>query len=131
MRDWAILPLRIGLGILFIAHGLQKAFGSFNGPGIDGFAGTLSKLGLAPSIIFAYIVAYIQLLCGIGLVLGLCTRISSALLMALTVIATISINFKNGFFLVNGGFDFNFIIIVCCLSLLMSGSNKLSITDNL
>lgn len=38
MKDWATLPLRLGLGIMFLAHGLQKAFGILGGSGIEGFS---------------------------------------------------------------------------------------------
>ena len=42
MKNWATLPLRLGLGVMFIAHGLQKALGAFGGPGIEGFSKMLS-----------------------------------------------------------------------------------------
>ena len=50
MREWASLPLRIGLGIVFVAHGLQKTFGLFGGPGIDGFMAMLSGFGIVPDL---------------------------------------------------------------------------------
>jgi len=31
--SWAMVPLRLALGIAFMGHGLQKVLGTFNGPG--------------------------------------------------------------------------------------------------
>ncbi len=44
----ALFVLRFGLGVVFITHGLQKAFGLFGGAGVPGFAESLSGLGFIP-----------------------------------------------------------------------------------
>ncbi|MFH1621895.1 MAG: hypothetical protein ABIA97_02095 [Candidatus Omnitrophota bacterium] len=36
-------PLRFGLGIMFLVHGLKKAFGMLGGSGIRGFSEMLSS----------------------------------------------------------------------------------------
>jgi uncharacterized membrane protein YphA (DoxX/SURF4 family) len=38
MEDIRLLVLRLVLGGVFMAHGAQKLFGSFGGPGIEGTA---------------------------------------------------------------------------------------------
>ena len=50
MRDLAVLVLRIGLGAIFCAHGVQKAFGAFSGPGINGFSQMLAGLGFNATV---------------------------------------------------------------------------------
>ena len=47
----ALLGLRLAVGLAFVAHGAQKLFGAFGGPGIDGTAGfsTSSGCGRASS----------------------------------------------------------------------------------
>ena len=127
MRDWATLPLRLGLGVMFLAHGLQKAFGMLGGSGIEGFSQMLSSLGFAPAVPFAYLVAYIELLGGLFLILGLFTRVSSVMLVMVMIVAMFKVHFSNGFFGMNGGYEYNFIIILSCLSLLISGPGHLSI----
>jgi uncharacterized membrane protein YphA (DoxX/SURF4 family) len=32
--DWALLAVRLAAGIIFVAHGAQKLFGAFGGPGL-------------------------------------------------------------------------------------------------
>jgi len=128
MMDWASLVLRIPLGIMFMAHGAQKAFKMFGGPGIGGFSEMLSSLGFQPVIFWAYLAAYVELICGLFLILGLFTRVSSGLLLILIIIATIKVHLKNGFFLSAGGFEYNLIIISVCVAILLMGPGKFSIT---
>ena len=45
-QDLGLLLLRLGVGALLIAHGLQKAFGWWGGPGLDGFGDSLTDDGL-------------------------------------------------------------------------------------
>lgn len=46
--DIGVLALRVGVGGLMAAHGAQKLFGSFDGPGLSGMAGWLESMGLKP-----------------------------------------------------------------------------------
>ncbi|MBA2694100.1 MAG: DoxX family protein [Rubrobacter sp.] len=48
MRDFALLVLRIVAGGLLAGHGAQKLFGSFGGPGMEGFAGFMESMGMKP-----------------------------------------------------------------------------------
>jgi len=127
MLNWGILILRLGIGIMFTAHGLQKAFGFFGGPGIKGFSQMLSGLGFAPAMPWAYLAAYTEALGGIFLIMGLYTRSSAAMLLVLIVIAAIKVHLGKGFFLSNGGFEYTFVIAAVCLSLVLLGSGKFSI----
>ena len=77
MSSWASLVLRLSLGIMFTAHGLQKAFGLFEGSGIEGFTSMLSGLGFTPAAFWAYLAAYLELIGGIFLILGILVRSSS------------------------------------------------------
>jgi putative oxidoreductase len=42
------VPVRIGAGAIFAAHGAQKLFGWFGGYGLDGTAGWMASIGLEP-----------------------------------------------------------------------------------
>lgn len=127
MADTAILVLRLALGFMFAAHGLQKAFGLFGGPGIGGFSEMLSGLGFRPSILWAYVAAYAELVGGILLAIGFLTRGAAALLLILIVVAAFKVHLSKGFFLSQGGFEYTFIISAVCISLILLGPGKFTL----
>lgn len=129
MANWGMLALRLGIGVMFAAHGLQKAFGFWGGPGINGFSKMLQGLGFTPPVFWAYLAAYLELLGGIFLVLGVFTRSSAALLLILIVTAAAKVHLGNGFFLSNGGFEYTFVIACACLALVLLGPGKYSIFE--
>lgn len=129
MGDLGILVLRLGVGVMFAAHGLQKAFGFFGGPGINGFSKMLAGLGFAPAVFWALLAAYVELLGGAFLVLGVFTRASAGLLFILMATAAVKVHLGKGFFLSNGGFEYVFVIAASCLALILLGPGKYSIFE--
>jgi len=127
MLDWGILILRLGIGIMFVAHGLQMAFGLFGGPGINGFSKMLSDLGFNPAIFWSYIASYTVLLGGLFLILGILTRAAATLLLIFILTAAVKVHLSKGFFLSNGGLEYTFVIAAACLALILFGSGKYDI----
>ncbi|MCX5701973.1 MAG: DoxX family protein [Candidatus Omnitrophica bacterium] len=128
MINLSSLVLRLGLGVMFMAHGAQKAFGLFSGPGVDGFSKMLSGLGFAPALFWAYVAAYVELMGGLFLIIGLAVRTSSLLLVLLMIVATLKVHLAKGFFLSGGGFEYNFIILSVLLALIIQGSGRLGVS---
>ena len=127
MLDLGILVLRLALGIMFVAHGLQMAFGLFGGSGVKGFSQMLSGLGFAPAILWAYVASYTVLLGGLLVIAGVQTRLAAALLLIFILTAGIKVHLSKGFFLANGGFEYTFVIAAACLALILIGPGKFSI----
>ncbi|MDD5691988.1 MAG: DoxX family protein [Candidatus Omnitrophica bacterium] len=127
MLDWGTLVLRLGIGIMFVAHGLQMAFGLFGGPGVKGFAGMLSGLGFVPAIFWSYVAAYTTLIGGFLLIAGIQARGAAALLLIFIVTAALKVHLSKGFFLSNGGYEYTFVIAASCLALILLGPGKFSI----
>ena len=82
--DLGLLVLRVAVGVILAAHGVQKLFGIWGGPGIDGFARYLQN-GNDPSVGFQRFTkvlsigtGVIELGGGAMLVLGLLTPIAAA-----------------------------------------------------
>jgi len=128
MKEWASLPLRLGLGIMFASHGAQKVFGLFGGPGLQKFTGVIKSLGFVPPGLFAGLAAYGELIGGTLLIVGLCTRIASVYLAVFIMIAGVRVHLAHGFFLQNGGVEYVFVIACSCLALALSGSQRLCLT---
>jgi putative oxidoreductase len=127
MTDLASLILRLGLGVMFLAHGLQKVFGLFGGSGMSGFSKMLAGLGFSPALFWAYLVAYLEFLGGLSLITGLSTRISSSLLFIVIAVAAVKVHLAKGFFMQAGGFEYHFVIASVCLALMILGTGKYGI----
>ncbi len=126
--DLASLILRLSLGIMFIAHGLQMCFGLFSGPGVNGFSKMLSGLGFSPPLFWSYLASYTVLIGGLFLVAGFCTRIASISLIIFMLVAVIKVHISKGFFSMNGGYEYNFIVICALLALIVLGAGKFGIS---
>jgi putative oxidoreductase len=75
--------LRLALAVVFVAHGANKLFGVWAGPGIgpgglDTTATSLAALGLHPEFPLAVLAGLAQLGGGLLLGLGLFTRVAAA-----------------------------------------------------
>jgi putative oxidoreductase len=112
--------VRLVLGVIFFAHGLQK----FQG-GLDKTEGFFESVGI-PGFL-AYVVAFLEVIGGICLVLGLGTRIIAGAFVVIMLGAIFTVKLKGGFL---GGYELDVALMAMGLHLLISGSPTLSL-DNL
>jgi len=125
--DIGLLLLRLVVGFTFAAHGAQKLFGWFGGPGLAGTAGFFEKLGFVPGKRSALFAGLTELGGGIALALGLMTPLASALALAVMLVAAGSVHLKNGFFGSKGGYEYNLVLGAAALSLAFTGPGLLSL----
>lgn len=83
LSPWAGTVLRVAMGVVFIAHGMQKL-----NNGVEGFGGFLTSLNIPMPEIMAWVVTLLEIGGGILLIVGLGTR-AVAVLFALEMIGTI------------------------------------------
>ncbi len=121
-EPWSLLPIRIGLGGIFLIHGSQKLFVF----GIPGVAKYLGGLGFHPAMFWAVVLSLVEFLGGIAILVGFMTRWAVLLITIEMVIAIYRVVLRTGFF-VPRGVEFNVALIAACLTLLLAGARKPSI----
>ncbi|QIZ08757.1 DoxX family protein [Priestia megaterium] len=116
------LILRVILGMTFFVHGLVK----FQG-GIENIVGWFESIGL-PGFL-AYGVALVEMIGGAALVLGLGSRIVSALLALLMIGATVKVKLAVGF-LGNGqmaGYELDLALMAMAVFIAINGSKMFAL----
>tara|TARA_Y100000310_G_scaffold186269_1_gene186415 strand:+ start:66913 stop:67323 length:411 start_codon:yes stop_codon:yes gene_type:complete len=129
-KDCGLIFLRIGLGVVFIMHGSQKLFGAFGGGGISGTAQFLDGLGFPIVTFFAWVLALVEFLGGIGILVGVLIRTFSFLIMIDMFLAFLLVHVKNGFFLDNRGYEFVFMLFFAALAIFLMKSKKVSLSKS-
>jgi len=127
MVDVGLLVLRVILGVIFAAHGAQKLFGSFGGPGLEGTAGFHGQLGIKPPSLMAVLAGLAEFAGGILIAVGFLTPLAAVALILTMAVAVFTVHLKNGFFSMNGGYEFNLALAGMALTLLITGAGALSL----
>lgn len=121
------LPLRVGAGVIFAAHGAQKLFGWFGGYGLEGTAGWMTSIGLEPGLPMAVLAGGAEFFGGLLLIIGLFVR-PAALMLAITmVVAIVTVHLEHGLFLSNNGYEFGLALLVISAALAVRGAGSLSV----
>ncbi|HYC52799.1 MAG TPA: DoxX family protein [Gemmatimonadaceae bacterium] len=103
--DTALLILRLVVGASMAAHGAQKLFGWFAGPGLTGAAAWFGSIGFRPGVLFALLAGLAEVSGGVLLALGLLGPIPAALILAVMVVAIVTVHSGHGFFAANNGIE--------------------------
>ena len=97
-NDGAVTFLRLVLGVVFFAHGAQKTLGWFGGYGFSGTMGFFTGMMHIPAL-FAVLAIAAEFLGGLGLIVGLLTRVAAFGIFCNMVIAVAMIHHQFGFFM--------------------------------
>lgn len=125
------LLMRLIAGVIFVAHGAQKLFGSFGGYGLEGTGQWMASIGLEPGYLMALAAGSAEFFGGIALLLGLLTR-PAALVLAMTIlVAIITVHLPNGLFMSNNGYEFGLALLAITIALALNGGGKLSLDHKL
>jgi putative oxidoreductase len=127
--DLALLILRVTVGLTFAAHGAQKVFGWWGGPGYANWQGAMAQMGFRPVGLFAAISAGVELVGGVALALGFLTPIAGAALIAQSVVIVGQVHWRNGFFNTKGGYEFPLTLAVATAALVLLGPGAWSIDE--
>ena len=125
--DVALLVVRVVAGIIFTAHGAQKLFGAFGGPGLAAVVEKMGPLG--------YPVTIGEFFGGLGLIVGFLCRFSAASLIVIMLGAIFMVHGQHGFFLgraptdtlATAGFEYNLALIGLLAPLLIAGPGRFAV----
>jgi putative oxidoreductase len=131
MNDVGLFLSRAALGAGIAAHGAQKAFGAFDGPGPAGAAMFMESLGFTPGRRFATAAAWTELAGGSLMVLGLGGPAGPAALISTMVVAQSAVHAKNGFFAQKNGIELGLMYAAGALALASAGYGRFSLDETL
>jgi putative oxidoreductase len=123
--DWALLLARVVVGVIFMAHGAQKLFGAFGGPGLSAVVHMMGPVG--------YLVTVGEFFGGLGLVLGFLSRFSAASIIVIMLGAIAMVHGKFGFFMNwagnqgGEGFEYHLLAIGTLLPIVVAGPGRFAV----
>jgi putative oxidoreductase len=123
---YGLLFLRVVVGLLLFAHGSQKLFGWWGGGGIRGTAGAFGGLGFRPPTAMA-LTAGVSESAGVLFAMGFLTPFAALLMASTMVVAIGSVHWKNGFFVANGGYEFNLALWTVAVAVAATGPGRFSL----
>jgi len=120
--------IRFFAGLFLMPHGAQKLFGWFGGGGLDATAeGFATGLGLEPGMFFAVLVGATEFFGGLLIAVGFLTRPAAVAATILLVVAVFKVHLPNGFFNLNGGYEFAMLWGFVTLAVAFRGGGGLSV----
>jgi putative oxidoreductase len=130
--DWVPTLARIVLGIIFFAHGTQKVFGWFGGPGLRKTLRHLAEsLGLPRIMALAAVGA--EFIGGVALILGLLGRISALSIVVTMLAAIFMVHGKYGLFMnwfgdrKGHGIEYHLLAIALAIVIIAQGAGAFSL----
>lgn len=130
-NDVALTSLRAVLGVVFFAHGAQKMLGWFGGFGFHATIGWFAHLGMP--VPMALLIMCTEFFAGLGLIVGLLTRIASLGAAGLMIGAIFMVHLPNGFFMnwmgnqKGEGIEFHLLALAMAAALLLRGAGAFSL----
>jgi putative oxidoreductase len=130
--DSVITILRLILGVVFFAHGAQKALGWFGGYGFSGTMGFFTNVMHIPAPL-AFLAICAEFLGSIGLLVGLLSRVAAFGIACNMLVAVIMVHRQFGFFAnwfgnqKGEGFEYHILALAIALAIMIKGSGAFSI----
>jgi len=119
------------MGLTLAAHGSQKLFGWFDGPGLAGTRGMFTKLAFRWPAAMALLAGAAEFFGGLLFALGLLTPFAAIALVVVMLNAIVTVHWQKGFFVTAGGYEYNLAIIAIATAVSAIGPGTDSIDNAL
>jgi putative oxidoreductase len=132
-QNLGLLVLRVGLGVVLGAHGLQKLFGWWGGQGLSSFKNSLSDAGYQHADILSYVSAGGEIAAAVLLVLGLFTPVAAAGALAFLInelLVSISARPHTFSYFLPQGHEYQITLIVLAVAIVLSGPGRYGLDAN-
>jgi putative oxidoreductase len=130
--DVGLLILRFAVGGTFFAHGMQKVFGMWDGPGVAGFARLLDRFGYQQTTTLSWVTGIVELVAGAFVVLGVVTPLAAAALLAIKINAVL-VKMASGFFIASAAgadaVELDVVLGLAAAALIFTGPGRIAL-DN-
>lgn len=131
-NDPVLTILRLILGIVFFAHGGQKALGWFGGYGFTGTMGFFTSMMHIPAP-FAFLAICAEFLGSIGLILGLLGRVAAFGIACNMLVAVAMVHWRFGLFAnwagnqKGEGIEYHLLALAIAFAIMIKGSGAFSV----
>lgn len=122
--DWALLLLRVVVGVTLAAHGYNKFFG---GGRIAGTARWFESIGMRPGRRHAILAAAGEIAAGLALAAGFLTVPAAAGFVGLMTVAFWVAHRGKGLFVMNDGWEYTAVLATVAVAIAMVGPGELSV----
>ena len=122
--DWALLSLRVVVGVTLAAHGYNKFFG---GGRIAGTGRWFESIGMRPGRRHAILAAGSEIAAGLALAAGFLTAPAAAGFVGLMTVAFWVAHRGKGLFVMNDGWEYTLVLAAVAVVIAMLGPGDLSL----
>ena len=123
---WALLIIRVIVGVTLIGHGAQKLFGWFGGPGYAKLEQGFRAQGYRPAQLWVALVILGEVGGGLSLAFGFLTPLGAAGALGAMVMA-IKTHWSKGFFNSKGGFEYPLALLAMSVAIGIAGAGAISL----
>ena len=127
LGDLGLLVLRLVVGLTMAAHGAQKAFGWWKGPGWTGWTAVMVRMAFRPASLWGVVSIAAELLGGLLLAVGLLTPFAAMALIGQSVVIVLKAHWARGFWNRDGGFEFPLSLAAGVVALIGTGPGRVSL----
>lgn len=118
LQDITHWGLRASIGAIFIVHSLKKFDPSWQE--------WLGSIGVPPEMQLP--IALAELVGGILLIAGVLTRVTGSIFAVILLGAIFHIRWENGFFVSQGGWEWDLVMLAAVLAIIVAGPGRISIS---
>jgi putative oxidoreductase len=114
--------IRLIAGGALAWHGQQILFG-----GIEGTAQFFESVGFEDGLVLAWVVGFLELVCGLCLAVGLATRLAAGPIIVFLIVAIVTYHWEFGFNWENRGIEYPLFWAIVVFHFLVHGGGRYSL----